>query len=61
MKKKYKEGINTFESLLSLETFRNKYSTLKNKGQQERYRFLKPLVHLYKGYGELCENNAEKA
>jgi|JI9StandDraft_1071089.scaffolds.fasta_scaffold38943_3 hypothetical protein len=51
MKKKYKEGITTFESLLSLETFKGKYSSLKSKGQQARYKFLKPLVHLYKGYG----------
>lgn len=51
MKKKYKDGITTFESLLSLPPFEGKYSALKSKGQQERYKFLKPLVHLYKGYG----------
>ena len=61
MKKKYKEGISTFEGLLGLQSFKGKYSKLKGRGQQDRYRFLKPLVHLYKGYGELCETNNEKA
>lgn len=51
MKKKYKDGIATFESLLDLNTFKSKFSSLKSKGQQDRYRFLKPLVHLYKGFG----------
>lgn len=57
MKKKYKEGISTFETLLALDVFKCAYGDIKNRGQQDRYRFLKPLVHLYKGYGELCENN----
>lgn len=63
MKKKYKDGINTFQSLLTLPTFKLKFRDIKKKTTQERYFFLKPLVHLYKAFGELCESctdNAEK-
>jgi hypothetical protein len=28
---------------------------------KERYRFLKPLIHLYKAFGELCEGKSENA
>lgn len=61
MKKKYKEGINTFDSLLSLPTFKRDFSEIKGKLSRERYAFLKPLIHLYKAFGELCENKTENA
>jgi hypothetical protein len=51
MKKKYKEGINTFESLLSLPLFKREFSEIKGKLARERYIFLKPLIHLYKAFG----------
>lgn len=51
MKKKYREGIVTFESLLQLPTFKSRLPQLKSRQQRERHRFIKPLVHLYKGYG----------
>jgi hypothetical protein len=52
MKKKYKEGINTFDGLLNLSNFKeDSHLNGKNSGKKDRYMFLKPLVHLYKGYG----------
>lgn len=61
MKKKYKEGINTFESLLSLPSFKRDFSEIKGKLSRERFAFLKPLIHLYKAFGELCENKTDNA
>ena len=51
MKKKYNDGINTFVSLLTLPTYKTKYSMIKNKVTKERYAFMKPLIHLYKAFG----------
>ena len=61
MKKKYKQGNSTLEGLLGLGPFKGKYGSIKSKSEKQRYRFLKPLVHLYKGFGELCENSASTA
>lgn len=51
MKKKYKDGISTFESLLTLPTFKREVNEIKGKLSKERYIFLKPLIHLYKAFG----------
>lgn len=51
MKKKYKDGISTFESLLTLPTFKRDVGEIKGKLSKERYMFLKPLIHLYKAFG----------
>ena len=61
MKKKYKEGINTFESLLTLPLFQTPLAEIRSRSARHRYSFLKPLVHLYKAFGELCESEVEKA
>jgi hypothetical protein len=61
MKKKYKEGIDTYKSLLTLPLYKLKYPQIKNDKSRDRYRFLKPLIHLYKAFGELCENKTENA
>jgi hypothetical protein len=51
MKKKYKEGINTFESLMMLPNFQKRIEDIKGRFSKERYMFLKPLIHLYKAFG----------
>lgn len=56
MKKKYKEGIDLFTSLLLCPLFRLAYSEVKGIRPRDRYSFLKPLVLLYKAFGELSEN-----
>lgn len=61
MKKKYKDGISTFESLLTLPNFKRDIGEIKGKLSKERYMFLKPLIHLYKAFGQLCENRTENA
>lgn len=51
MKKKYKEGISAFHSLLTLPLFSCSLADIKGKAIKERYMFLKPLIHLYKAFG----------
>lgn len=54
MKKKYKEGIDAYKSLLTLKTFKQPLKQIKNLQMRERCCFLKPFIYLYKAFGELC-------
>lgn len=51
MKKKYREGIATYYSLLGLPLYSSRYEQIVVKKNKERYEFIKPLVHLYKAFG----------
>ena len=57
MKKKYKEGVTTYKTLLGLPLYSSRYDQIVIKKSKERYEFIKPLVHLYKAFGELSEGN----
>ena len=61
MKKKYRDGISTFEALLTLPSFAADNRGHKGRLARERYAFLAPLIHLYKAFGELCENRIDAA
>ena len=41
--------------------YSSRYDQIKNKKEKERFCFIKPLVHLYKAFGELSEGNQEAA
>ena len=51
MKKKYKDGIATYKSLLSLPLYLSTYEKITVSNDKERYEFIKPLTHLYKAFG----------
>ena len=61
MKKKYKEGVSTYKNLLGMPLYSSRYEQISNKKSKDRYEFIKPLVHLYKAFGELSEGNQEAA
>lgn len=53
MKKKYRDGIMMFQQFLEMDNYKREYEEIKDKKQRETYGFLKPLVYLYKAFGEL--------
>ena len=53
MKKKYKEGLEMYEGLERRELYRFNYDGIKKESDRERFKFIKPLIHLYKAFGYL--------
>lgn len=51
MKKKSKDALEAYRSLLSKPLFALKYKNIESKAIKDRFAFMKPLIHLYKGYG----------
>lgn len=47
--------------MLQLSTFKLNYALIENKRSKERYTFLKPLIYLYKAFGELADNKPLEA
>jgi hypothetical protein len=61
MKKKYKEGIAILETLLALPMYAGAYESISGRSGRERFVFIKPLIYLYKAYGELSEGSIKTA
>ena len=61
MKKKYKEGVATYKSLLGMPLYNPANEDSLPSKKKERYQFIKPLIHLYKAFGELSEGNENNA
>ncbi len=53
MKKKYKDALQTYESLERKDLYSYNYDMIKKDNQKERFKFIKPLIHLYKAFGYL--------
>lgn len=53
MKKKYKDALVTYEGLEKRELYQKNYSSIEKEAQKERFKFIKPLIHLYKAFGFL--------
>lgn len=56
MKKKYKEGAAMFEKLLAMPLYKLEYKHIAGDRERERFKFIKPLAHLYKAFGELARD-----
>ena len=51
MKKKVKEALQNYKSLLEKPLFKKSFNQIKDISEKQRYAFIKPLVFLYKGFG----------
>lgn len=61
MKKKYQEGIAMMKLLLGLPLYAGSYESVGSSKGRERYAFIKPLIFLYKAFGELSQGNVAVA
>ena len=41
--------------------YQKQFNAIKIESQKKRYKFLKPLIHLYKAFGFLSENKSAQA
>jgi hypothetical protein len=53
MKKKYKDALETYQSLERKELYQHNFASIRKDSQRERFKFIKPLIHLYKAFGYL--------